>query len=205
MARGEDWDTDEHHTGGRESWKKESHLPERSAWGGVPETKGYSKTGIEKDNHDIGNHRCNSKGQNNIQEKVIHIRSRADDVTNSGIKKEAVVDYVDQEINIRIGPDLGRQQEQYDEAQSGEGKKEGVKIGGVGSEAQLEDNTPYEILDEFEDQWSDTQRMVFDFDETERKKKKCKKANKLGKKSRKGGEDRRVERAGPLSVLRRQG
>ncbi|KAI3723887.1 hypothetical protein L2E82_35649 [Cichorium intybus] len=179
MARGEDWDTDEHHTGGRERWKEESHLRERSAWGDVPETKGCSRTGIEKDNHDIENHSCNSKGQNSILEKEIHIRSRADDVNKSVNKKEVAVEYVDQEKNIGLGPELSRQRERCDKAQCGEENKEGVKFGWVRSEAHSEDNSSDEILDEYEEQWSDTQRMDFDFDEIEQKKKSYKVSSKL--------------------------
>ncbi|KAI3501938.1 hypothetical protein L1887_29966 [Cichorium endivia] len=143
-----------------ESRQEESSHRERSAWMDVLLTKVCSSRGLEKPNHDIGNPPCNSGGLNSLHEKEIHNGTRADDVVTNEKMMELEVEHVDRLQDKRARPAR-------------------AKFGLENSEAHLGDNMVDEKLDNYEDQWLDSQLMEFAFDELEGKKK-CRKVNKLG-------------------------
>ncbi|KAI3496571.1 hypothetical protein L1887_38936 [Cichorium endivia] len=190
---GEEWDIGDRDVGERDVGERvaggqdssRSH-GERSAWNDGSLPKVWIRPGIEESTHDIGDPPCGLGGLNGLLEKQIHNGSRAHEGRVNERRMEMEGEHVDRTYRKWAGPGIDDVHSSDKEAQCG--KINGVEENSIGlenSEAQIEDKILDEKLDNYEEQWSDSQKLDFAYDELEARKK-SKKSNRLGKKVRSG-------------------
>ncbi|KAI3498048.1 hypothetical protein L1887_33758 [Cichorium endivia] len=176
---------------------KQENSPQRtgSACMDVPTTKVWPSSAPENNNYDVGYTSSLSGGSNGLNAKVIYNGTRVDDVDRNKRSVEKEIHHVELGHKKGYGMERGMDQGNKVKAQNMEKNENSPKCRLEEKiETQLADNLNNEELDPYEDQWSDSQRMEFAYDEL-KEKKKHRNFSKVGKKSRSEGHEREASRS----------